>query len=283
MRGKKMKFKIEEEFLLSKTQFQKDCEDRILINENYFAVIDGATSKTEVLWDGYTSGQLAGQFLIESLNSIPPEATAREAVDLTTSKIFDFYGDQYLIEIIKHKPFLKLAVSFIAISKSREEIWLVGDCHGMIDRRYIENKKDIDELLSEVRSLYLESELLMGKTISDLEEKDTGREFIMPLLRRQQLFQNNLNNSYGYSTIDGFPVEDNGIHIIPIPKNAKFVVLASDGYPKLYSTLKATEEYLNHLLKKDPLLFKDYKSTKGKGKDDISFDDRAYLKILIQD
>jgi glycerophosphoryl diester phosphodiesterase len=59
-------------------------------------------------------------------------------------------------------------------------------------------------------------------------------------------------------------------------------VLASDGYPYLKDTLIASEQALQELLQNDPMLFRDYKTTKSVQEGNLSFDDRAYLKILLQ-
>jgi len=58
-------------------------------------------------------------------------------------------------------------------------------------------------------------------------------------------------------------------------------VLASDGYPDLKETLAASEERLQEILDDDPLLFRKYKATKGMHEGNVSFDDRAYVKLKV--
>ena len=58
------------------------------------------------------------------------------------------------------------------------------------------------------------------------------------------------------------------------------IILSSDGYPKLFTTLQESEEYLFSVLKDDPLLYKKYKSTKGFMKGQNSFDDRAFISFF---
>jgi len=60
------------------------------------------------------------------------------------------------------------------------------------------------------------------------------------------------------------------------------LILASDGYPKLFSTLHESENYLRFILKEDPLCYKLYKSTKGLKKGAVSFDDRAFIKARLK-
>lgn len=59
----------------------------------------------------------------------------------------------------------------------------------------------------------------------------------------------------------------------------KTIVLASDGYPYLKDSLEASEHALQGVLRDDPLLFRTYKATKGIQQGNLSFDDRAYVKI----
>ena len=82
--------------------------------------------------------------------------------------------------------------------------------------------------------------------------------------------------------IDGFHVPDEGIRVLSFPENVETVVLASDGYPYLKDTLIASEQALQELLQDDPMLFRKYKTTKSIQQDNLSFDDRAYLKLLLQ-
>lgn len=65
--------------------------------------------------------------------------------------------------------------------------------------------------------MFLETELQKGATIEELRRSDTGREFILPLLKQQQLFQNNpATGAYWYPIIDGFPVPEGGIRVEPV-------------------------------------------------------------------
>jgi hypothetical protein len=98
------------------------------------------------------------------------------------------------------------------------------------------------------------------------------------------LFQNTPNaGQYGFSIIDGFDVSEEGIRIHPLSANIQTIVLASDGYPFLKETLEASETALQEILLDDPLLFRTYKSTKGMTQGNVSFDDRAYVKLSVSE
>jgi glycerophosphoryl diester phosphodiesterase len=102
-------------------------------------------------------------------------------------------------------------------------------------------------------------------------------------MKQQTLFQNNPSTGqYWYAVIDGFPVPDEGICVQSLPADIKTIVLASDGYPYLKGSLDESEQALQELLRDDPLLFRQYKSTKGMTEGLVSFDDRSYVKVTIR-
>jgi glycerophosphoryl diester phosphodiesterase len=90
----------------------------------------------------------------------------------------------------------------------------------------------------------------------------------------------NTDDYFGYSVFDGMGINKNLIKIYTV-KAGDHVVLASDGYPKLFDTLKESEEYLKWVLEIDPLSIKENKQTKMIKKGNISFDDRSYLSFTI--
>ena len=99
---------------------------------------------------------------------------------------------------------------------------------------------------------------------------------------RQSQFQNNPDaGEYYYATVDGFDILDQGIQVHRIPDHVTHVVLASDGYPYLMPSLAASEQRLAELLERDPLLYQEFKSTKGLVAGNLSFDDRAYVKVRL--
>lgn len=80
-----------------------------------------------------------------------------------------------------------------------------------------------------------------------------------------------------YAVIDGFEIPTDKVKIL---RAGREVVLASDGYPLLASTLDESEKLLHEQLKNDPLCINSFKATKGLMKGNVSFDDRAYVRFL---
>ena len=274
---------VEEQFIQSKTGKLEDCEDLIHISENFIAVIDGFTPKTSRRWNKETGGQAAAKIISRAFNAMPYNYTAHHAADMITTMISDFYRDFNAVEIVEADPKQRIAASFAAISLSRKEVWLIGDCQILLGNQKVSNPRVVDQVLSNVRALLLELEILKGVAIEQLRQSDAGREFIMPLLEEQSRFQNNpAAGKYWYPIFDGSLIPADGIIIKPIPDNINRIVLATDGYPVLKDSLKESENVLQDILLKDPLLFKEYKSTKGMLKGNVSFDDRAFIKIKLE-
>lgn len=274
---------ILESFIQSKTGNQADCEDRIHLSEPFIAVIDGATSKTNNRWDGKTGGRQAAEIIDATLHQMPPDCTARQAADTMTSAIRAFYADRNFEAQVEAHPERRITASVVAISLRRHEIWSIGDCQFMLEDKLFTVRKKVDEVAEEARAFFLESEMIARQmTVEDLLEHDTGRTFIQPLLERQHRFQNNPHaGSFYYAAVDGFPILDDGVVVEPIPEDVTHIVLASDGYPFLRQSLAESEHLLVDLLQHDPLLYREYKSTKGLVAGHVSFDDRTYVKVKL--
>lgn len=270
---------VVEQFLKSKTPNEEDCEDCLFISNDFAAVIDGATSKSAHKFDDESSGRISSLLIKNALENLPKNHTAYNSVRFLSDAIMSLYIKHGLSEHLNNYPVERASASVVIFSRCKNEIWMVGDCQCIVDRTHYTNKKYIDELLSNVRSLYLQTEIELGNLSDTPQEFDPGRDFIMPLLKRQYIFQNSHKKSeFSYGAIDGFKVPEDEIKVIKLTK-AKSIILASDGYPRLYPTLAQSEKYLNKLVSEDPLFFKEYKTTKGLKKGNVSFDDRAYLRL----
>ena len=182
---------IEEQFIQSKTGRLEDSEDSLCINGNFVAVIDGATSHTSRRWNNKTGGQVTTELITRVFDQMPFDYTARQAASLITSIINDFYAGFNQVETVRRDPSQRISASCAALSLYRQEVWLIGDCQFLLGNELVTNKRMVDQILSEVRALFLEMEILNGMTIEQLQHDERGRKFISPLLKRHSLFQNN--------------------------------------------------------------------------------------------
>lgn len=272
---------VEECFLKGKKNPQTN-EDGMIVTPYFAAVIDGATAKSTFTYEGKKTGRLAMELALEAIRNFPKDIDAADAIRRITERIYDFYVQHNLLDELKAEPGKRFTANGVIYSYARNEVWQVGDCQCIIDNLYSSNEKEIDAIMADVRAVVNEVALLGGATMKDLESHDPGREFIYPFLQKQALLQNCpiQGQPFSFSVFDGFPVQMEQVKVFPVG-DAKEVVLASDGYPHLYSTLYASECYLADILEKDPLCIRLYKSTKGIQEGNCSFDDRAYLKIRI--
>lgn len=278
-----MAIHIIEQSIISKHTGSSLCEDGLFVNENFIAVIDGVTGKGVLTWPGglepgsesMTSGRYAKEVLVKALSSMAPDIDGAGAMDYLNEALARACRTRR--DILKETPEERLQAVIILYSHRRREVWAFGDCQCIINGIPHHHGKAIDSLLSEVRSLYIQTELLSGRSETSLSCHDTGREYILPLLSRQLLFANE-DSAYGYDVLNGFSIQPDHVIIYPVPPCSR-LVLASDGYPVLKETLAESEAVLRELMEKDPLCFRENKGTKGLVKGNDSFDDRTYIRF----
>jgi len=275
-----MSVKIIESFIKGKKNNKELCEDGLVITENYISIIDGVTSKGNTLWQNMTSGVYVKKLLINAINNMSPNLKAEDSILYLNTLIKEEYEKSNMYEYVKEHPEERLQANLIVFNISKNEIWMWGDCQALINKKLYHKEKKIDKILSEARSLLVDLELKNGKTVEDIIKNDTGRKYILPLLK-QSIVYNNTIGEYGYNVLDGFEIMPKSVIKIKVKENDE-IVLASDGYPVLKNSLKESEEKLLEILEKDPLLINIYKSTKGLQQGNISYDDRTYIKFVVK-
>jgi hypothetical protein len=275
-------FEVVESYLKSKSGDDTGGEDRIFSGKYFSAVVDGSTSHAESCFKEGTQGGVGANLVIEALALVSSDATAYDCVAFISNHIKSFYERNSYYHLLKKTPSLRATASAAILSHSRHEIWIVGDCQALINGQHsITNRKKIDIVAAEARSALLTSFISSGESQEKLIENDLGRLFINPLINAQSIFQNSdIKSEYGYSVLDGFPVEKNRILITKLDTNATDIILATDGYPLLRETLHLTEKILNEIILDDPLLIRKFKQTKGCSMLGSSYDDRAFLRII---
>ncbi len=275
--------KIIEQFIEGKNFEPEKCEDVIFFNKHYAAIIDGATTKSKHTFNGQSTGKQVALLIEEALDKLHHKADKKETAHHITQAIYNFYIKNNYLQHIKEDPKNKFAASVIIYSRHHSEIWQFGDCHCLIDNTYHESNKHIDYITSSARSLIVGSLLQKGHTVDDLLKQDLSRDIIKPLLENQQGYQNlkREDSEFSYVCFDGFDIPIEDVPTLNVPENSNHIVLASDGYPKLFKTLKESEDYLKYIKKEDPLCYSIYPSTKGFAHNLNSFDDRSYLSFKI--
>ncbi len=252
---------------------QSLCEDDIIITDDFIVVVDGVTAKTDFTYNGKTPGKLAGDIVRLVIEKLPKESTIAEIINLCNIEIANLYKKIDFTEDIIQKG---ISAAVIIYSKHYNEIWMIGDCQCMVDGKLYTNPKKSDDICGNMRSL-----ILHINSEESISARDLGREIVLPWIIASTKFANNPNSIYGYSVLNGSPIPEKLIKKIKLDRNIHSVVLASDGYPDLYDSLKMSEDALANALENDPHMYILYHSTKGISANDKSFDDRAYIKFQV--
>src|SRR5690625_4590422 len=253
-----MSIKVVETSNVGKRNDSNLCEDLFVVNENYVAVIDGATNISGRVIKGKTPGRLIAEIIQKTIDGLPWDVTLEELIAIINSKMREIYKELDILNDIAQYAWLTPAASLIIYSHYYEEVWQIGDCQCLIDGRLYLNEKKVDNVIAEARSLFLEAELKRGKTLEDLLENDPSEAYVEQLTKMQYEFQNDSDNQYGYEVINGFDIDFSKVQIVKVPKHADTIVFASDGYPYLKDKLSETEKALENLLVADPLCFRKY-------------------------
>lgn len=272
-------YKLIEKFSISKLKDGLDIqnEDSILDNESYGVVSDGATTTGGILIDGLSPGKTASTLVVNYFKTANSNITFNKAISDLESIFQNWYKDH--IDSFNDR----ITTSSVILNKKRNELWFLGDCNAKLNNKIYCFNKEIDNLTTNLRVYTIQTAIAEGKTTyNECLKNDIGRDVIIPIINKQQLYQNsNDGTKFCYGVMDGYKTLKKDIHIIKITKNIKSIILTSDGYPVVENTLKETENKLSEILKDDPLMIGKYATTKGLEDNKISYDDRSYLRYEI--
>lgn len=273
------------------------CEDGMVVTDDFIAVIDGSTSKTPKhlnpdMKNGRYAMMLISEYIWEELKA---DASVDDFCQGVTAYIYNkVYEKLGVEERLKEHPEERLTASAILYSRTRNEIWMVGDCQAIIDGKLYENGKPYEQEIARKRVELIEQGLSPAE----------ARKQIEPLLIKAMLSGQNQT----YTVIDGFPIYREGVKVVSvsdsssvqdsvpasdsvpcsdsasasdtIPSSSSEIVLASDGYPFLKPTLAASEAALAEQIANDPQNIRSFIATKGIVEGNKSFDDRTYIRFV---
>lgn len=273
------------------------CEDGMVVTDDFIAVIDGSTSKTPKhlnpdMKNGRYAMMLISEYIWEELKA---DASVDDFCQGVTAYIYNkVYEKLGVEERLKEHPEERLTASAILYSRTRNEVWMVGDCQAIIDGKLYENGKPYEQEIARKRVELIEQGLSPAE----------ARKQIGPLLIKAMLSGQNQT----YTVIDGFPIYREGVKVVSvsdsssvqdsvpasdsvpcsdsasasdtIPSSSSEIVLASDGYPFLKPTLAASEVALAEQIANDPQNIRFFIATKGIVEGNKSFDDRTYIRFV---
>ena len=273
------------------------CEDGMVVTDDFIAVIDGSTSKTPKhlnpdMKNGRYAMMLISEYIREELKA---DASVDDFCQGVTAYIYNkVYEKLGVEERLKEHPEERLTASAILYSRTRNEVWMVGDCQAIIDGKFYENGKPYEQEIARKRVELIEQGLSPAE----------ARKQIEPLLIEAMLSGQNQT----YTVIDGFPIYREGVKVVSVSDSCSVqdsvsasdsvpcsdsvsasgtisvssseIVLASDGYPLLEPTLAASEAALAEQIANDPQNIRSFIATKGIVEGNKSFDDRTYIRFV---
>lgn len=261
------------------------CEDGMVVTDDFIAVIDGSTSKTPKhlnpdMKNGRYAMMLISEYIREELKA---DASVDDFCQGVTAYIYNkVYEKLGVEERLKEHPEERLTASAILYSRTRKEVWMVGDCQAIIDGKLYENGKPYEQEIARKRVELIEQGLSPAE----------ARKQIEPLLIKAMLSGQNQT----YTVIDGFPIYREGVKVVSVSDSCSVqdtvpasgtisvssseIVLASDGYPFLKPTLAASEAALAEQIANDPQNIHSFIATKGIVEGNKSFDDRTYIRFV---
>ena len=275
------------------------CEDGMVVTDDFIAVIDGSTSKTPKhlnpdMKNGRYAMMLISEYIREELKA---NASVDDFCQGVTAYIYNkVYVKLGVEERLKEHPEERLTASAILYSRTRNEVWMVGDCQAIIDGKLYENGKPYEQEIARKRVELIEQGLSPAE----------ARKQIEPLLIEAMLSGQNQT----YTVIDGFPIYREGVKVVSVSDSCSVqdsvpasdsvpcsdsvsasgtifvssseIVLASDGYPFLEPTLAASEAALAEQIVNDPQNIHSFIATKGIVEGNKSFDDRTYIRFSVE-
>ena len=294
--------KIIESSIIGKKS-QEACEDGMVVTDDFIAVIDGSTSKTPKhlnpdMKNGRYAMMLISEYIREELKA---DASVDDFCQGVTAYIYNkVYEKLGVEERLQEHPEERLTASAILYSRTRNEVWIVGDCQAIIDGKLYENGKPYEQEIARKRVELIEQGLSPAE----------ARKQIEPLLIKAMLSGQNRT----YTVIDGFPIYREGVKVVSVSDSCSVqdsvqdsvpasdsvpcsdsvsasgtifvssseIVLASDGYPFLEPTLAASEVALAEQIANDPQNIHSFIATKGIVEGNKSFDDRTYIRFSVE-
>ncbi len=239
------------------------------------AVIDGVTAQSERQFCGKAGGCFAKDQLLDCLKNQEKNLCKMDATEMY--KRLNAALAEAVSENLSLEEYPRACV--MIYNDYRHEISGYGDCTCMINGTLYDFTKEVDRINSENRALALESAIAKGSTIEELLAHDVGREAIEAGLKNRFVFENQAG-PLGYPTLNGYSFNESMVFAKSV-NDGDELIIATDGYPYVRSTLRESEEVLIQLIEKDPLCFREYKSTKGLQIGSVSFDDRTYWRGVV--
>lgn len=270
------RFTVVESLVVSKTGDPTTCEDVIVDGLDFVVVADGATDKSGLLFDGVTGGRAAATLTAAT----PATAASNTSASDLVSRVNEAYAARFGSQLLGVDRVDRPSASFVALDKVGGRIIRAGDCSWLSSKRRFIRSKLVDVVSSAARSAHLRSLLEGGATLTGLRASDPGRQLILLFLRSQSAWRNDEHHPLRFGAVDGCLVPPRFIEEWVVAADESELVLCSDGYPDPRASVRESEMVLAADVVSDPLRIGAHPSTKAVGTGLVSFDDRAFVRVV---
>ena len=201
----------------------KKSEDGIVVTDDFIAVIDGSTSKSDRRYSLFRSnGRFAMQIIAKFIRRSRADLTCHQFCLGASAAIAEHYRKSD-IELLTAHPEHRLTASCIVFSRLRREIWMVGDCQCLLipgpstnpalsavdsTPQYIDNPKPYEQELAEQRADIIRNS---GQPLASFLVNDTARAAIIPHMLETMQQQNKT-----YAVVDGFRIPEQHVKVITL-------------------------------------------------------------------
>lgn len=223
--------------------------------ETTLVLSDGATDKSGQTFEGHTGGELAAQLVVETC--LASESYGMDLVNEINEALRAMY-ERINPNALTDSSY-RFAATLVAAKVIGDEIIItqLGDSSFRVNGTdAYTNNKVVDTLTANARKQYIE----MTGDIAG------SRDFIMPLLKAQHVYQNNNDSPLGYGVIDGTPVPSKFVKTYMFKRSdVTTLELVSDGYYGAFPeeiSVSAYETLHETIEQTDPHKYGQFASTK---------------------
>lgn len=254
--------------------------DGLAVTENYIAVFDALQARGWRAWDGLPAGVFARKIMVSTLEELDGELDAQSVIRALEEKLASETA-RCAQEMKDDQIYAYPQSRALIYSVARREIWRLGDSPFCIDGELNYQRSEGYEKAAETRAEVMER--FLANSLSDLKDlvnTDYGRSSAMDEIIAEE------KRADGVETLSGRPGVDldtlfGNIEVFPVKPGSE-VILASDGYPRILSTLEESEKWLEDERARDPLFVHDYKALAGAKDEETGYDDRTYVRFVAE-
>jgi hypothetical protein len=265
--------KVIEHKTLGKQIGSSYSEDRLVVANDFVAVIDGSLGDGRIPCDAFAA------LLDRSVSFLEKADPSKSALEIARA----------LTELYREEK-TRLGISGLAGSgamvvagynRVRHEVFRVGDCHVSLGGEKQTRATHVEEIGSAARALLIEAALRRGQTREELMASAWYRSLFRPYFEAQMVFANDSDHRFGFAVIDGQPLPEKFVESFDVAHGDVEIVLATDGYLAPSTTLATAEAELKAALVSDPMCIGPNLGPKGLQPGLRSYDDRSYVRLQV--